>query len=395
MEKWIGHTSIASVHATGVSFYAAQQVLRFFAMSTTTSTYTRADVAKRNTSKQCWVTYKGFVYDITEFLEDHPGGDDVVMEYAGKDVEEIMNDPLSHKHSKNAFGMLEEFKIGRLVDDASSTTGAATSPFLPADAHLPDDFKPQDTDLEKDYAQNKFLDLNKPLIPQMLTSNFTKEFYLEQVHIPRHKKEPATLMPYAFLEVFTMTPWYVIPMLWLPIAAGFFYVSTQQFQSWFAGDAWAVASKSFASAFGCYTFGVVFWTFLEYLFHRFIFHIDSFLPHHQVAYLMHFLLHGIHHYLPMDRYRLVMPPVLFAVLSFPMLLLAHAVFPTAVANGVIAGSYSMYVVYDTMHYALHHTKLPAYVREQKRYHLEHHYKNYELGFGVTSKFWDVIFHTTL
>lgn len=38
-----------------------------------------------------------------------------------------------------------------------------------------------------------------------------------------------------------------------------------------------------------------------------------------------------------------------------------------------------------MHYALHHTQLPAYLREQKRYHLAHHYKNFELGFGVTSE----------
>ena len=44
------------------------------------------------------------------------------------------------------------------------------------------------------------------------------------------------------------------------------------------------------------------------------------------------------------------------------------------------------VVYDCMHYALHHTKLPAYMREQKKYHLAHHYKNFELGFGVTSMF---------
>ena len=42
------------------------------------------------------------------------------------------------------------------------------------------------------------------------------------------------------------------------------------------------------------------------------------------------------------------------------------------------------VFYDCTHYALHHTKLPAYLREVKKYHLAHHYKNYELGFGVTS-----------
>ena len=28
--------------------------------------------------------------------------------------------------------------------------------------------------------------------------------------------------------------------------------------------------------------------------------------------------------------------------------------------------------------------LPAYMREMKKYHLAHHYKNFELGFGVTS-----------
>jgi sterol desaturase/sphingolipid hydroxylase (fatty acid hydroxylase superfamily) len=36
------------------------------------------------------------------------------------------------------------------------------------------------------------------------------------------------------------------------------------------------------------------------------------------------------------------------------------------------------------YFSMHHTKLPAYLREQKKYHLAHHYKNFELGFGVTS-----------
>lgn len=35
---------------------------------------------------------------------------------------------------------------------------------------------------------------------------------------------------------------------------------------------------------------------------------------------------------------------------------------------------------------LHHTQLPAYMRQQKKYHLAHHYKNFELGFGVTSAY---------
>ena len=46
-------------------------------------------------------------------------------------------------------------------------------------------------------------------------------------------------------------------------------------------------------------------------------------------------------------------------------------------------------------YSLHHTALPAYMREMKKYHLAHHYKNFDLGFGVTSKIWDYVFNTVL
>lgn len=365
------------------------------------TTYTRAEVAQHNKKEDCWVIFDKKVYNITEFIEDHPGGEDVVLEYAGKDVTAIMKDSLSHVHSRSAYSMLIDFHIGSLAQSETEKEDESQDglppPFLPADAHIADDFHPEETDMAKDFKHNKFLDLKKPLIPQMWTSSFTKEFYLEQVHIPRHCREPAKLMPYDFLEVFTKTPWYVIPILWLPIAAVFFHVSATQFKSQFTANGSNVlaSTEGYFAAFGCFVFGVVFWTFLEYLFHRFIFHMDRVLPRHQFFYLLHFLLHGIHHFLPMDRYRLVMPPILFAILSFPMLLLAHAVFPPAIANGVISGSYSMYVVYDTMHYALHHSKLPEYVREQKRYHLEHHYKNYELGFGVTSKIWDYVFHTVL
>ena len=355
--------------------------------------YSRAEVAKHNSKSDCWVTLRGVVYNVTDFIEDHPGGEELIEEYAGKDVTEIMSDSLSHAHSRSAYKMLEEFRIGLLLDEGHEPE----SLFMPADAKIADDFQPTETDVRKDFEQHKFLDLNKPLLPQMWFGSFSKQFYLEQVHIPRHKKDSARLMPYAFLEIFTLTPWYVIPMLWLPIAGAFFFKSAQQVRDQCAEGASALiaTTQAYSASFACYLFGVAFWTFLEYLFHRFIFHMDSLLPETQTAYLMHFLLHGIHHFLPMDRYRLVMPPVLFAVLSFPMLLLAHAVFPAAMANAVIAGSYSMYVVYDTMHYAMHHTKLPPYLREQKRYHLEHHYKNYELGFGVTSKIWDYVFHTVL
>lgn len=125
----------------------------------------------------------------------------------------------------------------------------------------------------------------------------------------------------------------------------------------------------------CFLLGNLVWTILEYGMHRFLFHLDDHLPDKNWALMLHFLLHGVHHYLPMDRLRLVMPPTLFFILETPFTKLAHVLFPKAMANGVIAGAFTFYILYDCMHYALHHTRLPQYLAEMKRYHLAHHYKS--------------------
>jgi 4-hydroxysphinganine ceramide fatty acyl 2-hydroxylase len=92
-----------------------------------------ADVAKRESSPllmvtvadlvlftshlSLYVTYNGKVYDLTPFLADHPGGDDVIVEYAGKDVGAIMGDANSHVHSRSAYEMMDEYKVGELGGD--------------------------------------------------------------------------------------------------------------------------------------------------------------------------------------------------------------------------------------------------------------------------------------
>ncbi|KAI0938568.1 hypothetical protein AcV5_000217 [Taiwanofungus camphoratus] len=363
--------------------------------------FTLEDVGARSSSSSCWVTRDGKVYDVTNFLPDHPGGDDLILKYAGRDVGEIMKDSLEHDHSDSAYDMLEECLIGRL----------GTNEMIVSEDWVPEDnFAPENTDEAADYEKNQFLDLRKPLFRQVWEANFTKSYYLLQVHQPRHVPESPRLFGPDYLEIFSRTAWYVVPTIWLPIAGYLYIRSLVQFTlgnnslPLFTVNPYAplkllvsvgIPVSSIAKTSACFVLGNFVWTILEYIFHRFLFHIDYLLPDHPAALTLHFLLHGIHHYLPMDRLRLVMPPAMFAALSFPMTRLAHALFPAAMANGIIAGSYVFYVLYDCMHYALHHTRLPAHVREMKKYHLAHHYKNFELGFGVTSKMWDYVFNTVL
>ena len=48
-----------------------------------TKAFTLAEVAKHNTDADCWLVIEGVVYDVTEFLSEHPGGGDIVVDVAG------------------------------------------------------------------------------------------------------------------------------------------------------------------------------------------------------------------------------------------------------------------------------------------------------------------------
>ena len=83
-------------------------------MSTTTTmpgrtlpTIPIAEVRSHNNEKSCYVTIGTKVYDVTDFLDGHPGGGELILEYAGKDVEAILKDELSHTHSDSAYEILD------------------------------------------------------------------------------------------------------------------------------------------------------------------------------------------------------------------------------------------------------------------------------------------------
>ncbi|KAI1890205.1 hypothetical protein AGOR_G00171280 [Albula goreensis] len=77
--------------------------------------YTLEEIKQHNSSKDTWLIIHDKVYDITSFLEEHPGGEEVLLEQAGADATESFEDV---GHSTDAREMLEPYLIGELhMDD--------------------------------------------------------------------------------------------------------------------------------------------------------------------------------------------------------------------------------------------------------------------------------------
>lgn len=69
------------------------------------------EVAWHDTSDNCWLVIYDYVYDCTEFLQSHPGGQDVLLEYAGRDATLAF---IGTGHSAVARKTLERYIIGEL-----------------------------------------------------------------------------------------------------------------------------------------------------------------------------------------------------------------------------------------------------------------------------------------
>lgn len=113
----------------------------------------------------------------------------------------------------------------------------------------------------------------------------SKPDYVKFIEEPKHIINPVRdiiLFETPFLEVFTKTPWYAIPMVWLPWSA--YFLSSNEL--------------GLAATIFFVLMGIVLWSLSEYLIHRFVFHSEYYLPANKFFYLLHFLLHGIHHAFP-------------------------------------------------------------------------------------------------
>jgi dihydroceramide fatty acyl 2-hydroxylase len=138
--------------------------------------------------------------------------------------------------------------------------------------------------------------------------------------------------------------------------------------------------------------GYLLWTLSEYWIHRVIFHFE---PEDGIGARLHWMVHGVHHDHPNDPLRLVMPPAVSVPLAALFVLAFVAIFGTPLAWAVSGGFLAGYLVYDMLHYALHHHRQPrsALERRLRELHMRHHFEDETHGYGISAPWWDVIFGT--
>ncbi|KAI8524558.1 hypothetical protein RHMOL_Rhmol13G0158700 [Rhododendron molle] len=74
--------------------------------------------------------------------------------------------------------------------------------------------------------------------------------------------------------------------------------------------------------------------------------------------------------------------------------LVKLVFTPSLTPAMFGGGLLGYVMYDVTHYYLHHGQPTSEIpRNLKKYHLNHHFRIQNKGFGITSSLWDKVFGT--
>lgn len=136
--------------------------------------------------------------------------------------------------------------------------------------------------------------------------------------------------------------------------------------------------------------GAFFFTLVEYLVHRYFYHMEPSTPRKK---RLQYMFHGIHHDHPRDKKRLALPPLMSALVAGMFvgifrLIMGEAGF--AFGGGFMTG----YATYLLTHYAIHVYAPPKnFLGSIWKHHNLHHFVGDTGAFGVSSPLWDHVFGT--
>ncbi|XP_025836315.1 dihydroceramide fatty acyl 2-hydroxylase FAH2 [Agrilus planipennis] len=302
------------------------------------------------------LNYKGNSYDLTDFLQNHPGGYNYLKSYKNKEVPEEL---LKNYHASNAaFYLMKEFS-------ESKTRGLGKDQVEGVE------------DLEH------LVDWSKPLLLQV---GKLGSMYTTWVESPVDR--PVRLFSNSFLESVTRTSWYSVVLVWVPIISFFFYTGFFSYHDANKGTSqWHVPL--------IILFGLCLWSIAEYSLHRWLFHLDPKTSPFLIT--LNFMIHGIHHKVPFDADRLLFPPLPAGIIGIAFYYLFTWLLPSHMVDLTFGGFCLGYLIYDMTHFYLHHgcPAAETFLYDLKRYHNKHHFDFKNDGFGVSSPYWDKVFGTLI
>nr|AEE62314.1 unknown [Dendroctonus ponderosae] len=307
----------------------------------------------QNDQESFGVLYENDKYDLQQFLQNHPGGLNYLAPYKGKDISKRMQDS---QHSRAAFYLFKEYKKDGKRKQANGDG---------------EDFE-------------KLVDWDKPMLAQVGSLGTQ---YKEWVISPVDRN--LRLFGNPILENLSITPWYVVPVIWIPIIMFLIQIGAQQYVE-------TTKDTNRAGIILYVGLGIIAWSLMEYSLHRWVFHMEP-SGYSKLMIYLHFAIHGLHHKVPFDTRRLVFPPFPAAVIALTLYKAFSFILPESIIVLFVAGGLVGYVTYDMIHFYLHYgsPRENSYFYNLKRYHNQHHFAHHDSGFGISSIFWDKVFGTAI
>lgn len=155
---------------------------------------------------------------------------------------------------------------------------------------------------------------------------------------------------------------------------------------------WSITHTSLSGwvSAGMFFLGLILFTWVEYMVHRYLFHLKAY---NEARAKLQYTIHGVHHEFPKDKDRLAMPPLLSVTIATILLLILKVILGDLVFS-FLPGFLVGYAAYLSVHYMVHVYAPPKnFFKALWINHSVHHYKDGEYIFGVSSPLWDYIYGT--
>ncbi|MFD2200223.1 sterol desaturase family protein [Shivajiella indica] len=141
---------------------------------------------------------------------------------------------------------------------------------------------------------------------------------------------------------------------------------------------------------GVLLLGILGFTLVEYLMHRYFYHME---PDSPIKDKVQYNVHGVHHDYPKDKDRLTMPPfisIAYAIIFYYAFTFLMGDYGLFFLPGFMIG----YSAYLAVHYIVHAYQPPKnFFKYLWVNHAIHHYKDPDVAYGVSSPLWDFVFGT--